>query len=519
MTRDPVRLEVFQQILSAICDESGVALQRSAISPNIRERRDFSVALFDASAQLVAQAAHIPVHLGSAGDAVRAAQQAFALNRGDVVVLNDPYAGGTHLPDVTLVRPIFFGARAAPSFFLVNRAHHADIGGSVPGSMGVGGDLIAEGLVIPPIKLRAAGALQRDVLALIARNVRGANERMIDLRAQESSLALGERRLAALVAEQGLGAVQRESERLIGYTTRLARATIAGIPAGTFCSADELEDDGAGTRHLAIRLRLVVRRGNLHFDFRGTAPAARGSVNANRSIVLAACVYALRCLCGGRVPTNEGLFRVITIRTEPGSLVDPPCGAPVAAGNVETSQRLVDVCLAALAQAVPDRIPAASAGTMTSVSLGGTGPRGSYAFYETLPGGAGASARRPGCSAVQTHMTNTRNTPVEAMELAWPVRVRQLDIRRGSGGRGVRAGGDGVVKHYELLAAATVSLLAERHERGPAGARGAGRGAPGGAHVVMAGRRRKLAAKGSWQLEAGDQFVVLTPGGGGHGRR
>lgn len=517
MTRDPVRLEVFQQLLSAICDESGVSLQRSAISPNIRERRDFSVALFDARTDLIAQAAHIPVHLGSAGDAVRAARAAFPLAPGDVVMLNDPYAGGTHLPDLTLVRPVFCAGRKKPSFYLVNRAHHADIGGAVPGSMGVGGDLIAEGLVIPPLKLRVAGVVQRDVLALFARNVRGPDERRIDLRAQESSLELGERRLLALVAEHGLATVEREAARLVAYTTRLARATIATLPRGSYVSTDELEDDGAGTERLVLELRLTVRRDALHFDFRGTAKAARGAVNANRSIVLAACVYALRCLCAGRTPTNEGLFRTIVIHTEPGSLVDPPPGAPVAAGNVETSQRLVDLCLAALAKAVPERIPAASAGTMTSVSLGGRGSRGSFAFYETLPGGAGASARRAGCSAVQTHMTNTRNTPVEAMELAWPVRVVSLDVRRGSGGRGVRPGGDGIVKHYEVLAPATLSLLAERHRRGPLGARGGASGVPGGAFRIRGGRKQRIAAKGSWQLAAGDQVVVVTPGGGGHG--
>lgn len=515
---DPVRLEVVHQLLAALCEEGGAVLQRTALSPNIRERRDFSFALFDAEARLVAQAAHIPVHLGSAGESVVAVRDALDLAPGDVAILNDPYRGGTHLPDITLVRPVFLRPDAArPDFFLVDRAHHADVGGAVPGSMGVARDLHGEGLVIPPVKLRAAGEFVPEVRALIAANVRRPDERLLDLRAQEAALERAEQRLRALCSARGLEEIESYCGHLMDYAEALAREAIGGLKPGRWRAADQLDDDGSGPKAepLPIRLALSVRGGRLRFDWRGTAPQARGGVNANRGIVMAACAYALRCLCPARLPTNEGLFRVVEVVTEPGSLLQPVSPAPVAGGNVETSQRLVDLCFAALAQAAPGRLPAASAGTMSNLTLGGPG----FSIYETLPGGAGAGPSRPGASALQTHMTNTSNTPVEEAERTAPLRIRALTVRRGSGGRGARRGGDGLVKEIEVLEPTAATLFAERWRTAPAGRDGGGAGSCWHARIEGSdGRRRKVAAKTSVELPAGSRLRIETPGGGGHGR-
>ena len=516
---DPVRLEVFHHLVSAWCEAAGAQLQRSAASPNIRERRDFSVALFDADGRLIAQAAHIPVHLGSAGEAVAAARDAIAFEPGDVAILNDPYAGGTHLPDITMVRPVFGRGRRRPLWYLVNRAHHADVGGSTPGSMGIAADLYAEGLVLPPVLLRRGGQLQQDLMAVFARNVRGAAERVLDLRAQEASLAQLELRLQAHAAEVGLAAMQRTAEALLDYTERTTRAVLARIGRGPFLAADELEGDGFDSGPLPIRLRLEKRRGVLRFDWTGTGDQARGGVNANPGIAMAASVYALRCLCPDRLPTNDGLFRLVDVRTRRGSLVDPVSPAPVAGGNVETSQRLVDVAFAALQRALPDLVPAASAGTMSNLAFGGTGDDGThYSSYETLPGGAGAGPGAAGRAAVQTHMTNTRNTPVEEFEHRYPLRIRELSIRRRSGGRGARDGGDGLRKVVEAMATTSVTFLGERHCGGPPGAAGGAAGKPGRLVHERGGSRRVLPSKTTFTLAAGERVVVDTPGGGGHGR-
>ena len=519
---DPVRLEVFHHLLAAFCEEAGTLLQRAAVSPNIRERRDFSVALFDAEGRLVAQAAHIPVHLGSAGDAVAAAREAIAFAPGDVAILNDPYAGGTHLPDVTLVRPVFLGRGKAPSFFLVDRAHHADIGGATPGSMGSAADLIAEGLVIPPVLLRHRGKLVDPVVRLLQRNVRGSADRMLDLQAQESALLALESRLQRFVADQGLAEVRARTDELLDYTERVGAAAVQGLRRGIHRAEDVMEDDGQGNGPFALRLDLHVHDGRVVFDWSRSDAQARGGINANRSVVLAACVYAIRCMCPERLPVNEGLFRLLELRTRPGTVVDPIAPAPVAGGNVETSQRLVDVALAAVAQALPPaarrRLPACSAGTMSNLAIGGTLPDGTqFACYETLPGGAGAGPGGPGQSAIQTHMTNTRNTPLEEMEHRFPVRIRSLTVRRGSGGAGARRGGDGLVKSVEALEPMSLTFLGERHRNGPPGACGGKAGAPGRLLLVHRGKGEVLPSKCAVQLQRGDIVTVLTPGGGGHG--
>lgn len=516
---DPVRLEVFHHLTSAYCEEAGVRLQRSAVSPNIRERADFSVAMFDGAGRLIAQAAHIPVHLGSAGDAVAAARAAIEFRPGDVAILNDPYAGGTHLPDVTMVRPVFGRDRRRPDWFLVNRAHHADIGGSTPGSMGIAADLYAEGLVLPPVLLRAGGKLQQDLLRLFAKNVRGSEERLLDLRAQEASLHQLEQRLQGYVSEVGGATVQQLTDDLLDSTERAGRAALRRLVRGVFTAADHLEDDGFGSGPIPIVLSLRTGGRRLVFDWSATGAQVKGGVHCNRSVVMAACVYALRCLCPDRLPTNEGLFRLLSVQTRLGTLVDPRPPAPVAGGNVETSQRLVDVVFAALQQALPGVVPAASAGTMSNLSFGGQREDGSeFASYETLPGGAGAAPGVAGQAAIQTHMTNTRNTPIEELESRYPVRVRALSVRRGSGGAGAQRGGDGLQKCLEALVPLRVSFLGERHRSGPPGACGGKDGAPGRLWRITPGSRQRLPAKCSFVLHPLERVLVETPGGGGHGR-
>jgi len=522
---DPVKLEVFHHLLGAYCEEAGARLRLSAISPNIRERADYSVAVFDRESRLVAQAAHIPVHLGSAGEAVRAVRRELALEPGDVAILNDPYCGGTHLPDVTMVRPVFAKGGAArsssrPEWFVVNRAHHADIGGATPGSMGIARDLFAEGLVLPPVYLRRRGVIQQDLMRLLARNVRGADERLVDLSAQEASLMQLEQRLHAMVAEHGLSTVRKTTSALMDYTERAGKELLKTLKSGVYRAQDYLEGDGIETRRLRLALALRLRSDRVEFDWTKTCDQALGGVNANPGIVMAACVYSLRCLCPGRLPTNDGLFRLISLATRPGSLVDPHSPAPVAGGNVETSQRLVDVCLQALSKAAPNRVPAASSGTMSNLTFGGMTKDGrEFASYETLPGGAGASANQAGQAAIQTHMTNTRNTPIEELEQRAPLRIRALSLRRQSGGRGKRPGGDGLLKEIEVLEPVRGAFLGERHGDGPPGAAGGAAGAAGALFVRrQGGARKQVPAKTTFTLAPGDVISVATPGGGGHGK-
>lgn len=378
-------------------------------------------------------------------------------------------------------------------------------------------DLHGEGLVLPPLLFRHAGKPVESVLAVIRANVRSPEERLLDLQAQEASLDVAARRLEALCDDHGLAEVEAYAGHLRGYAERIARDVVRSIPNGTYAAEDVLEDDGSGGGPFRLRLRLTVRDDALDFDFRDSDPQARGGINANRGVVLAAAVYLLRCLCPGRLPTNDGLFQVVHVQTTPGTIVDPIRPAPVAGGNVETSQRLVDLGLRALAQALPGQVPACSAGTMVNLTIGGAGPV-AFSSYETLPGGAGAGAGGQGVSAIQTHMTNTRNTPVEEFEQRLPVRIHAFTVRRGSGGEGRHRGGDGAVREFELLEPASVGLFAERAVDGPPGADGGAAGAPFRARVTdPSGRSRALPAKGAQLLPRGARVRIETPGGGGLG--
>ncbi|MCZ6597578.1 MAG: hydantoinase B/oxoprolinase family protein [Planctomycetota bacterium] len=526
---DPVRLEVFHHLFAALTEEMGVTLLRSSFSPNIKERRDFSCALFDHQGRTVGQAAHLPVHLGSAPMSVAAAIEAIDMRPGDAVVLNDPFAGGTHLPDITVVSPVFLSKRRRPDFFCANRAHHADVGGAHPGSMGPTSDIHGEGLRIPPTRLVREGEVDREVLGLLLANMRVPREREGDLLAQLSANRLGARRLVQMATEYGAAEVRARATQLMDWTERLTRATLAALPDGEWSFEDELEVPLEPLEPLVplenrgnarIRLRLTKRGSKLVCDFRDTDRLPSSPVNTVRAVTVSAVFYVLRTLLPPGTPTNDGVLRPVKILTRPGTLCDAAYPTGVAAGNVETSQRLVDVILGALAQALPEHVPAASAGTMSNLTFGGVRADGeTCAYYETIAGGAGGGPHGPGETAVHTHMTNTRNTPIEALEASYPVRVLSYRVRRGSGGAGRHPGGDGIEKRLLFLAPVHLSWVAERQKRGPWGLRGGGSGAPGGARVLRPGDAtpERLPARASIELVAQSQLEVATPGGGGYG--
>ncbi len=524
MSVDPVELAIFRSAVHSIAEEMGAALRRTALSPNIKERRDYSCAIFDAEARVIAMGDHMPVHLGSMPMSVEAAVQAIALGPGDVAVLNDPYAGGTHLPDITMVLPVFVASAARPSFYVAARAHHADVGGAFPGSMGPAREIFQEGLRIPPVRIVRGGAVDREMLDLILLNVRTPREREGDLQAQIGACRVGEQRMLDLAAKYGEPRLRALSGELLDYSERLVRAELRKMPAGEFVAEDFLDDDGidGGPIRIAVRLQTDPAAASLRADFAGSAAQVTGSVNAVRAITLSACFYVLRCLLGADAPATAGILRPLTLITEPGTVVDARPPAPVAAGNVETSQRIVDTLMRALAQAVPERVPAASAGTMSNLTIGGIDPRNgeTFTYYETAAGGMGARPGLDGISGVHTHMTNSLNTPVEALEYAYPLRVRRYAYREGSGGAGQFRGGDGLVREIELLAPAQVTLLADRRRSHPWGLQGGENGAAGRATLFADGdpMGRELPGKCSLHLAAGDVLRLETPGGGGWGK-
>jgi N-methylhydantoinase B len=521
MRVDPITLEVFNHRLAAIAEEMGVVLCRSAFSPNIKERRDLSCALFDARGAMVAQAAHIPVHLGSAQLSVQAAIEQVPMAAGDVVILNDPYAGGTHLPDVTVVAPVFLPRQRAPFGYVADRAHHADIGGSTPGSMALATEIYQEGLRLPPVRIVAGGQLVDDVLRLFIANTRVADERRGDLLAQLAALRVGGMRLRELVGRAGRAATANAMAALQDYSARLMAATLRQLRPGVYHAEDWMDDDGAGTVRIPIRVTVRLARGGAVVDFTGSAAQAAGGINANYAVTLAAVYYVFQALAGSAIPANAGLMRPIEVIAPPGTIVNALFPAAVAGGNVETSQRIVDVLLKALAPAAPARIPAASAGSMNNLAIGGRDPLRAreFAYYETIAGGAGAGPRGPGASGVHTHMTNTLNTPIEALEAAYPLRVTCYGLRPRSGGSGRHRGGDGVIREIELLAAAQVTLLTERRRTRPYGVHGGAGGATGQNWLIHRGEATPLPAKTSLQGGPGDRIRILTPGGGGWGRR
>jgi N-methylhydantoinase B len=517
---DPVTLEVMNSRLAAIAEEMGVVLGQTGYSPNIKERRDFSCALFDGGGEMVAQAAHLPVHLGSTPLSVRAAIERLELGPGDVAALNDPFAGGTHLPDLTLVEPVFIRGRRAPFAFVANRAHHADIGGMAPGSMALSREIYQEGFRLPPVKLVAAGHPVRDIFELFFANTRVRQEREGDLRAQIGALTVGRRRIVDLVQTLGAPLVGAAMEELKSYSARLMKAALGKLKDGTYSAEDFLDDDGFGSAPIRLRVAIRLRRGRARVDFTGSAPQVSGPVNANYAITLSAVFYVMKCLGAQAVPPNEGLMRAVEVIAPAGTIVNAQEPAAVAGGNVETSQRLVDVLFRALAQAAPARIPAASSGSMSNLTVGGYDTRRGrgFSYYETIAGGAGAASGFDGASGIHTHMTNTLNTPIEALEAYYPLRVTEYRIRAGSGGKGKFRGGDGLIRELECLVESNVSILSERRVLAPYGLNGGGEGKPGANYIVNDGRRRKLPGKAGTRLGPGDRVRIETPGGGGWGR-
>ena len=520
---DPVELAIFQSAVHSIAEEMGAALRRTALSPNIKERRDYSCAVFDGQGRAIAMGDHMPVHLGSMPMSVQAAIAAIELAPGDIAILNDPYAGGTHLPDITMVLPVFLEGGAAPVFYVANRAHHADVGGKFAGSMGPATTIEHEGIRISPVRIVRGGMVDREVLDWILRSVRTPQERKGDLDAQMGACRVGEQRVLELVVKYGMEKLAAWGDELLDYSERLVRAELRKMPPGDYDADDWLDDDGVTDepRRIAVRLRIDPEVGAMDVDFAGSSPQVAGAVNAVRAITLSACFYVLRCLLPEDAPATEGILRALTLHAPEGSIVNAQPPAAVAGGNVETSQRIVDVLMRALAKALPERVPAASAGTMSNVTIGGTDPRTgeAFAYYETAAGGMGARPGMDGISGVHTHMTNSLNTPVEALEYAYPFRVRRYGYRYGSGGEGKFRGGDGLIREVELLADAEVTLLADRRKFRPYGLDGGGDGAPGRACVVNAasGEEIDLPGKCSRKLKKGDVLRIETPGGAGWG--
>ena len=547
--RDSIELEIFKNIYHSIAEEMGAALRRTAFSPNIKERRDYSCAVFDSGGSVIAMGDHMPVHLGSMPMSVRAAIDELDLEPGDVAMLNDPFRGGTHLPDITLVAPVFIERsrprmEKRPDFFVASRAHHADIGGTYPGSMGLCREIYQEGFRIPPVKIKRAGEMQEDVLALLLSNVRTPQEREGDLKAQIAACHTGAERLREICDRYGLNRALRAASELLGYSEEMMRAFLRQVPSGNYHAEDFLDNDGINSKPVKIAVtvkfaRQARRRSTgltqtgqrpvstrfvstpaVTVDFTGSDPQVEGSVNAVEAITYSACFYVFRCLLAEDVPATAGMMRPIKVIAPEGTVVNARPPAAVAGGNVETSQRIVDVLLRALAQAIPKRIPAAAAGTMNNLTIGGTDPRTNepFAYYETIAGGMGARPSKSGVSAVHTHMTNSLNTPAEALEYSYPLRVRRYSLRPGSGGEGQYRGGDGIIREIEVLADAEVTLLADRNEHGPYGLACGKDGAPGEATVIRQdGSRQELPGKFNVRLRKGERICIETPGGGGWG--
>ena len=539
---DPTTLEIYRALYTSVAEEMGVTLRRTSFSPNIKERRDYSCAVFDADGRVIAQGDHMPVHLGSMPMAVAAALRNVEIEPGDVVAVNDPFAGGTHLPDVTLVMGVFAETRRhgdtgtrrkkhsprrrvspspRPLFFVANRAHHADIGGATPGSMGLATDVYGEGVRIPPIRIVLGGEVCDDVMKLILTNVRSSDERRADFEAQIGSLKTGEMRLLEIVERRGEGETRDYAQHLILYSARMMRRAIASIPDGTYEADDALDDDGISDREIPIRVRLTIKGERATVDFTGSSPEVAGALNAVEAITVSAVSYCFRCLVGGDVPASAGLIEPIEVIAPEGTVVNARPPASVAGGNVETSQRIVDTVFRALAKAIPDRIPAASQGTMNNLTIGGLDPRSGreFSYYETVAGGMGARPAADGMNATHTHMTNSLNTPSEALEYAYPLRVRAYRIRPGSGGSGKQKGGDGAIREIETLAHARMAMLSDRRRRAPYGLQGGADGEKGRAFIIRRdGSREQLSSKGSWDMEPGDRVRIETPSGGGWGK-
>jgi N-methylhydantoinase B len=517
---NPILLEVFKNRFSSIAEEMGVTLNRTGFSPNIKERRDFSCAVFDQQGDTIAQAAHIPVHLGSMPMSVRSAIESVSWEEDDMVILNDPFKGGTHLPDITVVAPVFAGKKN-PSFFVANRAHHADVGGMSSGSMPLSTTIFQEGIIIPPLKIVEKGSINRELMSFFLNNVRTPVEREGDFAAQFMGNTTGVRRTQELIQKYTLEAVNFYARNLMDYAERITRHAIKEIPDGAYDFEDYMDNDGFTEDRVRIHVSATIDGDQAILDFRKSSPQVGGSINAVYAITLSAVLYVFRALVEIDIPTNAGVLRPITVLTQEATIVDAQFPAAVAGGNVETSQRIVDVVLGALSQALPKKIPAASQGTMNNVTIGGIDPRSGrpFAYYETIGGGMGATARGDGESGVHSHMTNTLNTPIEALEYSYPFLVTVYSIRRSTGGEGLHRGGDGIVREIQLQSDAEITILSERRKLPPYGLGGGGPGAVGKNVIIRSGKRMEKPGKFSASLQKNDIVRIETPGGGGYGRK
>jgi N-methylhydantoinase B len=510
MAINTIKLSLFSHKISALCGEMGAHLRHAAFSPNIRDRLDYSCAMFDSRGQMCAQAAHIPVHLGSMAYAMEGIVNKFEWQPGDIVIFNDPYMGGTHLPDVTLVSPVFSNNECIG--FVANRAHHADIGSQEPGSMPLTSTLEQEGIVISPQYLGYDNQIDYFLYQKVFSDVQQKDNAYADISAQLGANLHGASRLQALVSELGANQYQHLIQQLFEYSRVMAVSQLKRIPNGSYSAIENMDDDGLGNVDIPIQVKVTVDHGNIDVDFSGTADQVIGNINCPKAVTAAAVFYVFRCLMSDDMPSSKGLFDSISISTVPGSLVDANYPAAVAAGNVETSSRIVDVLFATLAQACPNEIPAASQGTMNNIAMGKHGEN-AWSYYETIGGGAGATANSQGMDAVQTHMTNTQNTPIEVLEMNYPLRVRRYEIRYGSGGQGQKNGGCGIIREFEFLQTARVTILSERRAHAPYGLNG---GAPGevGQNFL---NDQLIKGKVSLSVLAGDRVRIETPGGGAFG--
>jgi N-methylhydantoinase B len=523
MDIDLITQEIVGNALISVTEEMGITLKRASYSANIKERNDFSCVLFDEGMELISQAEQIPVHLGSMMFSAKKAIGEIGMENvgeGDMLIFNDPYCGGTHLPDITLISPVYCGGRLIS--FVANRAHHVDVGGIAPGSMSSHATEVShEGIRIPPVRLYKGGELQGGVLNLILANTRTPENGGGDIRAQVASIRVGKERVLELERKYGLGILKGCMEGLIDYSERMTRAEIEKLPDGEYEFQDYMEGDGIEDRLFKIRVKVIIDGSNIRFDFSNTSEQAKGPINAPEAVTASAVYYVVRCITGPQIPANAGFAKPIGIITRKGTLVHPEFPAPVAGGNVETSQRIVDVLLGALAKAVPGKIPAASCGSMTNISLGGIDSKDGriYTYYETIGGGMGARPYADGVDGVHTHMTNTQNTPIEALEMEFPLRVEKYEFRPKSGGQGEFRGGCGIERAIRLLRGrAKLSILAERFTTRPYGLLGGLEGEGGSATTIRNnGREVGLKSKDEIMLEAGDLLIVDTPGGGGYG--
>lgn len=509
---DAIGLSVFASRIEAVCGEMGAVLKRAAFSPNIRDRLDFSCAVFDADGRLSAQAAHIPVHLGSMAYAMAGIVSSLDWAPGDMAVLNDPFLGGTHLPDVTLIAPLFVDGELVA--FATNRAHHADIGADSPGSMPLSTRLEEEGLVIPPRYLVRGGKIDAAAFDELMTPMRNPHIARGDFSAQIAANRVALARLDALIERCGAAAFLDDLAAYNDYARRLAASALRRIPDGAYRFRDVMDDDGQGAADLPIACRITAAQGHIHVDFTGTAAQVAGNVNCPISVTAAGVLYAFRCLMPDTVPGCAGAFHDIELTVPEGSLLNARRPAAVAAGNVETSMRVVDTVLGALAPALPDEIPAASHGGMNNLALGRHQGDAPWDYYETMGGGLGGGPSHAGADGVQAHMTNTRNTPIEVLEGHYPLRVTRYALRRGSGGPGLHPGGDGLEREIEFLAPARYTLLTERRRHAPWGLHGGADGQPGENRL----NDHPLPPKCSGEVKAGDRLRIASPGGGGWGR-